>query len=99
MHDEPLSEADAQAVMMAVQEMLNDPNRVVESPRRVPRRIRRCPLLPAFADEKLSVEGAEQLVRMAEDETVTTARGQDLPLADRDALMNAAKERLERRHD
>lgn len=52
------------------------------------------PLLPAFSDEKLSPEGAEQLVRMAKDETVS-AQGKDLPLADRDVLLNAARARRE----
>jgi len=51
----------------------------------------RTPLLVAYRDDKLSVEAAEQLVRMAQDPTVPTHLGEELPAADRAALLQKAR--------
>jgi hypothetical protein len=49
------------------------------------------PLLPAYCDEQLSVEAAQQLVRMAEDTSHPTGEGKELPAADKAALLKKAK--------
>lgn len=55
-------------------------------PERDARRVR-LRELPAHADDRLSVEAAEQLVALAEDPAVTVTAGEDLPLADREAML------------
>lgn len=37
-------------------------------------------MLVAYSDEKLSLEAAQQLVKMAEDDSLPTAQGADLPV-------------------
>ncbi len=48
------------------------------------------PLLAAYRDERLSVEAAEQLVRMSEDVSIPAYAGEDLPTADRADLLRKA---------
>jgi len=48
------------------------------------------PLLAAYCDDKLSMEAAEQLVHMAEDTSIPVHAGEDLPKADRAALLRKA---------
>ena len=43
--------------------------------------------LAAFHDDQLSVEAAEQLVQMRKDDSLPTHSGNDLPTADRTAIM------------
>jgi hypothetical protein len=45
------------------------------------------PLLAAYGDETLSIEAANQLVQMAEDTSHPVYAGEDLPVADRTALL------------
>jgi hypothetical protein len=47
----------------------------------------KLPLLAAYGDKALSVEAAEQLVRLAEDATLHAATGEDLPMADKEKLL------------
>lgn len=49
------------------------------------------PLLAAYRDDRLSVEAAEQLVHMTEDASIPAHAGEDLPTADRAALLRRAK--------
>ncbi|MBY0230772.1 MAG: hypothetical protein K2W96_15910 [Gemmataceae bacterium] len=49
------------------------------------------PLLVAYRDDRLSDEAAEQLARMAEDPSLPTHKGEDLPLADKAALLRKAR--------
>lgn len=46
--------------------------------------------LPAYCDDTLSVEAAQQLVRMAKDKSYPAAKGQDLPTGDKQALLKKA---------
>ena len=39
----------------------------------------KLPLLAAYCDDTLSVEAAEQLVRMSEDRSMPACEGEDLP--------------------
>jgi hypothetical protein len=48
------------------------------------------PLLAAYAAETLSAEAAEQLVRMSEDASSPAYAGEDLPAADKSALLQKA---------
>lgn len=50
-------------------------------------------MLPAFADDKLSKEAAQQLVEMLEDDTIPTHKGCELPQADAETLRRKADER------
>jgi hypothetical protein len=50
------------------------------------------PLLPAYCDDTLSVQAAEQLVCMAEDTSIPAHAGEDLPKADRAALLRKASQ-------
>ena len=47
----------------------------------------RLPLLAAYADDRLSVQAAEELVRLAEDASIPEHAGEDLPKADKAALL------------
>ena len=47
-------------------------------------------LLAAYRDETLTVEAANQLVRMAEDSSYPVHAGEDLPTADKAALLHKA---------
>jgi len=48
------------------------------------------PLLAGYGDETLSIEAANQLVRMAEDTSHPAYTGEDLPVADKAALLRKA---------
>ncbi len=48
------------------------------------------PQLAAYCDATLSMEGAEQLVRMSEDASCLVHAGEDLPIADKAALLRKA---------
>ncbi len=50
----------------------------------------KLPLLAAYRDTTLSVEAAEQLVRMSEDASYPAYTGEDLPAADETALLRKA---------
>jgi hypothetical protein len=50
------------------------------------------PLLAAYRDNALCSEAAEQLARMLEDGTTPTHAGEDLPKADRAALLRKARQ-------
>jgi hypothetical protein len=50
------------------------------------------PLLAAYCDSTLSVEAAEQLAGMVEDASIPTHAGEDLPKADREALLRKARQ-------
>lgn len=43
--------------------------------------------LVAYRDDQLSVEAAEQLVRLSEDLTIQGQTGEELPMADKAALL------------
>jgi hypothetical protein len=63
---------------------------------------KKLPLLIAHRDRTLSVEAAEQLVRMSEDQSLPVHEGRDLPTANRAALLKKAArkkkaDRLQRR--
>ncbi len=49
------------------------------------------PLLAAYCDSTISVEAAEQLVSMAEDASIPVHTGDDLPKADREALLQKVR--------
>ena len=49
------------------------------------------PLLAAYRDDKLSTEAAEELVRLTEDASIPTHTGEDLPKADKAALLRKAR--------
>lgn len=50
------------------------------------------PLLAAYRDEALAFQAAEQLVEMLEDPAVEARKGEDLPKADRAALLRKARQ-------
>ena len=50
------------------------------------------PLLVAYRDERLSVEGAQQLLRMRQDQSIERHEGKDLPEANVAALLKKARQ-------
>jgi len=50
----------------------------------------KLPLLAAYADKALSLEAAEELLRLSEDATMHAASGEDLPTIDKDTLLRKA---------
>jgi len=52
----------------------------------------KLPLLAAYCDTTLTVEAAEQLVRMAEDDSYPAYAGEDLPSAGKAALLRKAEQ-------
>ena len=49
------------------------------------------PLLAAYRDDNLSTEAAEELVRLTEDALIPAHTGEDLPRADKVALLRKAE--------
>ena len=49
------------------------------------------PSLAAYRDDTLSTEAAEELVRMSEDASLPTHAGEDLPRADKAALLRKVR--------
>ena len=49
------------------------------------------PLLAAYRDDRLSTEAAEELVRLSEDASIPAHTGEDLPRADKAALLRKAR--------
>jgi hypothetical protein len=50
------------------------------------------PLLAVYRDQSLCFEAVEQLARMLEDATIPTHAGEDLPKADRAALLRKTRQ-------
>ncbi len=48
------------------------------------------PLLVAYRDESLSEEAAQQLIALSEDTSSPSQTGEDLPMADKAALLRKA---------
>jgi hypothetical protein len=48
------------------------------------------PMLAAYRDNSLSAEAAEEIVRLVEDSSTPVHAGEDLPLADKAALLRKA---------
>jgi hypothetical protein len=52
----------------------------------------KLPLLVAYCDDKLSTEAAEELVRVSGDQSVPAQAGEDLPTANKAALLRKTAE-------
>ena len=53
--------------------------------------VEQTPSLAAYRDDKLSTEVAEELVRLSEDASIPAHAGEDLPKADKAALLRKAR--------